>query len=337
VFQRTANFSIPARNEPLAPEVQREWKDNYPERRSRAKQEGTLYEINDKRTREVSVGEREREYQRRWDRGGAVNFMQSFRDVMVDREANNVIAEFVRAQIRATVKDPETAASLCPTDHPLGSKRICLDTGYFETYNRANVRLVDLKKTPILEVVPEGVRTAAGGRATETLHELDALVCATGYDALTGALLAMDIRGRGGLTLREKWDRGPRSLLGIMTRGFPNLFIITGAGSPSVLSNMVVGVEHHVDWICDCLRHLREQGLASIEADGDAEDRWVEHVNAAAHKTLFPLANSWYMGANIPGKPRVFMPYVVRFGKYRRECQEVADRGYEGFVLGRAE
>jgi len=275
----------------------------------------------------VTEEERQREYQRRWDKGG-VNVIQSFRDVMVDKRANDVIADFVRARIRAAVKDPSTAEALCPVGYPLGAKRICVDTDYFETYNRPNVELVDLKKSPINRVDATGVATTGG------YHELDALICATGYDALTGALLNIDVHGRGGMTLRQKWSQGPRNYLGLMTSGFPNMFIVTGPGSPSVLANVVVGIEHHIEWIADCINFLRANGLRTIEATPQAEDRWVEHVNKAANKTLFPLANSWWLGANVPGKPRVFMPYVVKFGHYRRECQQAADNGYEGFALG---
>ena len=326
VFQRTANFSIPAWNAPLTPEVQQAWKARYAEHRKRAREVGTLYEFSDHAAMQVSAEQRQREYQRRWNQGG-VNFVHAFNDLMVNKNSNDTIADFVRAKIREIVKNPETAEALCPTDHPLGTKRICVDTGYFETYNRGNVQLVDLKKTPISEVTSNLVRTS------DASHELDALVCATGYDALTGAVLNIDIRGRGGLALSTKWANGPRTYLGLMTCGFPNLFIITGAGSPSVLVNMVVGIEQHVEWIGDCLNYLRTRGLGTIEATKEAEDRWVEHVNQAAGKTLFPMANSWFLGANIPGKPRVFMPYVAKIGVYREECQRVADKGYEGFAL----
>ncbi|GAC1608377.1 MAG: NAD(P)/FAD-dependent oxidoreductase [Ramlibacter sp.] len=326
VFQRTANFSIPAWNCALAPEVQRDFKGAYRQHRARAREVGTLYEFSDKAASQVSEAERQHEYQRRWDRGG-VNFVHAFNDVMVDQRSNDSIAEFVRGRIRSIVKDPLVAQSLCPNDHPLGSKRICVDTGYYEAYNWANVTLVDLKKTPIEQVLQHGVRTSAA------TYELDAMVCATGYDALTGAVLNIDIRGRGGMRLRDKWADGPRTYLGLMTRGFPNLFIVTGAGSPSVLVNMIVGIEHHVEWISQCLLHLRANGLDTIEPSQEAQDDWVEHVNAAANRTLFPKANSWFLGANIPGKPRVFMPYVAKIGVYRAECQQVADDGYRGFEL----
>ena len=326
VFQRTANFSIPAWNEALEPEVQRAWKVDYHEHRSRARSLGTLYEFSDKAASQASAHEQANEYERRWSKGG-VNFVHSFNDLMVDKHSNDTIADFVRAKIRASVQNPQVAEALCPKDHPLGTKRICVDTGYFETYNRANVTLVDLKQTPITEVVSNGIRTR------DAYFELDALVCATGYDALTGAVLNIDIHGRGDQSLTQKWADGPRTYLGLMTCGFPNMFIITGAGSPSVLVNMIVGIEHHVEWICDCLDYLRKHNLATIEATKAAEDRWVEHVNEAANQTLFPMANSWFLGANIPGKPRVFMPYVAKIGVYRKECQQIADKGYEGFTL----
>ena len=326
VFQRTANFSIPARNEPLRPQAQQAWKAVYREHRARAQEVGTLYEFSDKAASQVAADARQREYERRWKLGG-VNFVHAFNDLMVDKRSNDTIAEFVRSRIRQTVKDPAVAESLCPSDHPLGTKRICVDIGYFETYNRDNVKLVDLKETPFLEVLSNGVRTS------DATYPLDALVCATGYDALTGAVLNIDIRGKGGQALADKWAHGPRTYLGLMTCGFPNMFIVTGAGSPSVLVNMVVGIEHHVEWIGDCLDYLRMRGLGTIEATKEAEDHWVEHVNQAAGKTLFPLANSWFLGANIPGKPRVFMPYVAKIGVYRKECQQVADKGYEGFAL----
>ncbi len=326
VFQRTANFSIPAWNGKLKPETQQAFKREYRQHRARAREVGTLYEFSDRAASQVSEADRRREFQRRWNQGG-VNFVHSFNDVMLDQASNDSIAEFVRGQIRAIVKDPQVAESLCPRDHPLGSKRICVDTGYYEAFNRDNVTLVDLKKTPIEQVLPTGVRTA-----TQTFA-LDAMVCATGYDALTGAVLNIDIRGRGGLELKRKWADGPRTYLGLMTEGFPNLFIVTGAGSPSVLVNMIVGIEHHVEWITDCLQHLRRGGLATIEPTRAAEDDWVAHVNEAANKTLFPKANSWFLGANVPGKPRVFMPYVAKIGVYRKECQAVADAGYRGFTL----
>jgi len=209
----------------------------------------------------------------------------------------------------------------------VGTKRLCVDTDYYDTYNRTNVTLVDIRKTPIEAITPDGLQTS------EQAYALDAIVFATGFDAMTGALLSIDIRGRAGQRLREKWSAGPRTYLGLATAGFPNLFLITGPGSPSVLSNMIVSIEQHVDWIADCMDRLRRRGIAAIEADVAAEDAWVAHVNEVGHATLYPQANSWYMGANVPGKPRIFMPYVGGVGAYRQKCDEVAARGYQGFRL----
>jgi cyclohexanone monooxygenase len=242
--------------------------------------------------------------------------------------ANDTAAEFIRARIHEVVEDPARAAALAPGDHPFGTKRPCLDSGYFRTYNRDNVTLVDLRTVPIAEI------TAAGVRTSEGLHEVDDLVFATGFDAMTGALLAIDPVGRGGARLSDKWADGPRTYLGLGMSGFPNLFTVTGPGSPSVLSNMMVSIEQHVEWIADCLAAVAERGAATIEATAAAEDAWVAHVNEVGAATLFPRANSWYMGANVPGKPRVFMPYVGGVGAYRETCDRVTANGYEGFALG---
>jgi cyclohexanone monooxygenase len=216
---------------------------------------------------------------------------------------------------------------LQPKNHPIGSKRICIDTEYYATFNRPNVTLVDIKSNGIEEILPNAVR--ANGRD----YEVDALVLATGFDAMTGSVAKIDIVGRNGRTLNQKWAEGPRTYLGLMSEGFPNLFLITGPGSPSVLSNMIVSIEQHVDWITDCVAHMRERGCDAIEAKRDAEDSWVAHVNEVAYTTLYPQANSWYMGANIPGKPRIFMPYIGGVGVYRQICNEVAAKDYEGFAM----
>ncbi len=326
VFQRTPNFSIPAWNGPLSDAAQGAWKACYADHRARAREVGSLYEFSDRTAVDTEPAERTREYEKRWSLGG-VNFVHAFNDLMVNAESNDTIADFVRAKIASIVKDSGVAQLLSPRNHPLGTKRICVDTGYYETFNRANVQLVDLKQTPITQVSADAVHTSAGSFA------VDAIVFATGYDALTGALARIDIRGVGGRSLRDKWADGPQTLLGLMSAGFPNLFMITGPGSPSVLVNMIVGIEQHVEWISRCLAHLRERGLTHIDAEPDAEQRWVAHVNAAADRTLFPRADSWFLGANIPGKPRVFMPYVAKIGVYRRECDAVADAGYAGFRL----
>jgi cyclohexanone monooxygenase len=225
------------------------------------------------------------------------------------------------------VKDPTTAEALCPSTHPIGTKRICVDIDYFETYNRDNVTLVDVRSAPIMRLARDGLETESAG------YELDVIVFATGFDAITGAVLAIDVRGRGGVRLKDKWADGPQTYLGLATAGFPNLFLVTGPGSPSVLSNMVLSIEQHVDWIADCVAHLRERGHATIEATAEAEQAWVDHVREVAQATLFPQANSWYMGANIPGKPRVFMPYLGGVGNYRAQCDAIAASGYEGFAI----
>ncbi len=332
VFQRTPNFSIPARNKPMDDAYDAEWKKEYPARRAKARtmRNGIYYNLNDKSAMEVEEEERLREYETRWEAGGLA-FMAAFSDLALNAESNGTAADFVRSKIRATVRNPAVAEALSPTTYPIGTKRICVDNDYFEAFNRDNVSLVDIRKTPIEEVTPTGIRTGDGAH-----HEADAIVFATGFDAMTGALLKAGIRGRSGLPLAEKWEAGPRTYLGLMTAGFPNLFTITGPGSPSVLSNMMVSIEQHVDWIADCVAHMRKRGGRTIEATQEAEDAWVEHANEVAHRTLYPLAASWYMGANVPGKPRVFMPYIGGVGVYREKCDEIAARGYEGFRLSGA-
>ena len=329
VFQRTANFVIPARNRPLDEATQAGWKARYAEHRARAREVGTFYEFSDRSALSVTEAERGAEYDRRWDEGG-VNFVHAFNDIYTNEESNRTAADYVRAKIRGIVRDPTTAEKLCPKDHPLGAKRICVAGNYYETYNRPNATLVDLREEPIEAITPTAVRTAGGA------YDLDTLGFATGYDALTAALTRIDIRGRGGLAFAAKWLDGPVTYLGLMSASFPNLFVVTGPGSPSVLVNMIVGIEQHVEWIVRCLEHMREAGLTTIEAEPAAEADWVRHVNEAADRTLFVRANSWYLGANVPGKPRVFMPYVGGIGPYRRRCDEVAAAGYAGFRLGRA-
>ena len=327
VFQRTPNFSIPSRNGPMPDEYAQSWKCDYPALREKARQmrTGVLNNPNDISALEVSEQERRRIYDERWAAGGT-NFMAAFNDLIVDQRANDTAADFVRDMIRETVRDQSVAELLAPKNHPIGTKRICVDTDYYATFNRPNVTLIDVRRTPISQI------TAAGVRAGDVEYKLDAIVFATGFDAMTGALLNIDIRSDG-TTLQQKWDAGPRTYLGLMTAGFPNMFMITGPGSPSVLSNMMVSIEQHVDWIADCVVHLRAHGVECIEAMQNAEDAWVEHGNEVAHKTLYPLANSWYMGVNIPGKPQVFMPYIGGVGTYRDICDEVAAHGYRGFGL----
>src|SRR3954469_17173724 len=329
VFQRTANFSIPARNAPLTPEERQAFRQNYPEIRRIAREEarnGIYTEMPDRGALEDGDNERRARYETRWERGG-LTFMAVYNDLALDKAANDTAADFVREKIAEIVKDPETARLLQPTSHPIGTKRICIDSDYFAAFNRPNVTLVDIKANPIEEILPNAVR--AGGKD----YEVDALVLATGFDAMTGSVAKIDIQGRNGQTLNRKWAEGPRTYLGIMSAGFPNLFIITGPGSPSVLSNMIVSIEQHVDWIADCIGYMRERGLDAMEANRDAEDNWVAHVNEVASTTLYPQANSWYMGANIPGKPQIFMPYIGGVGVYRQICNDVAAKEYEGFAM----
>lgn len=329
VFQRTPNYTVPARNAPLTPERAAEIKADYPAIREHTRNSygGFPFDPSDRSALEVSAEERQTTYDELWAEGGFKFLFGSFYDLLVNQEANDTAAEFIRGKIRETVHDPAVAEMLAPTDHPYGSKRPPIDTGYFETFNRDNVSLVDLKATPIKEITKSGIRTSTGE------HELDALVFATGFDAMTGALLKIDIRGRDGLSLRDKWCDGPRSYLGLQVAGFPNLFTITGPGSPSVLSNMPVSIEQHVEWIADCITHLRKVGGSAIEATESAEGAWVDHVAEIAGFTLFSKANSWYLGANIPGKTRVFMPYVGGVAMYRQRCDAVAAAGYEGFAI----
>ncbi len=329
VFQRTANYSVPARNAPLDPEVEQAHKQQYPELRRVARETGFCVAKAPLPTRSalsLPPSELQSTYQRMWDSGGSLAFLTCFTDIFTDLEANDTAGSFVRDKIRKTVKDRATAELLCPDDHPIGTKRLCVDTDYYESFNRPNVSLVDIRSAPIQEITERGIRTAAAE------YEVDAIAFATGFDAMTGALREIDIRGRGGLRLREKWADGPTTYLGLMVAGFPNLFIVTGPGSPSVKSNMVCAVEQHADWIADCLAELDRSGYGIIEPDPAAERDWVAHVNEVADKTLYPRANSWYSGANIPGKPRVFMPYVGGVSAYIQICDAIVADGYRGFI-----
>ena len=331
VFQRTANFTLPAGNRPLDPEEIARRRETLLEDRKRAhmSQGGLItFEYVEKMIADMTPEEVERELSTRWHEGG-FSFLGAYADLMATEDANKVAADFARSEMKKRVKDPKLAEKLMPHDHPVGVKRLCLDTDYLETFNQPNVELVDVRENPIERIAETGV--VAGGRT----YEADCIVFATGFDAMTGAILAVDIKGRGGQSLREKWAAGPRTYLGLGTAGFPNLFFVTGPGSPSVLSNMIVSIETHVDWITECIQNLRTRQVRAIEATPSAEDQWVDHVNEVAATTLYPVANSWYMGANIPGKPRVFMPYAAGVGVYREKITEVANSGYEGFALDR--
>ena len=329
VFQRTAQFSIPARNGPLDEDFVALWKANYPEwrRRARHSMAGFPFPASINSALEATQQQRQAVFAAQWEAGGFTFLSGSFNDIVLSEEANKTAADFVRAKIDEIVRDPETAEMLKPWSFPIGTKRMPLDTNYYATFNRPNVTLVDLKRTPVEEITPDGIRTSAGH------HDLDIIVYATGYDALTGPLEALGIRGRDGLALADAWREGPRTYLGLAVPGFPNLFTITGPGSPSVLSNMPVAIEQHVEWIGDCLHWLREREQARIEATHEAAAAWTEHVQQVAGTTLHPKAASWYMGANIPGKPRIFLPYIGGVGNYRARCDAVAGCGYEGFTL----
>ena len=330
VFQRTAQFTLPARNGPLDPDEQARVKAEYAEFRARNRAMPGAFGANQLRRKGNAVDatpeELEAELDFLWARGGPL-FLASFRDLLLDPEANRLAADYVRAKIAEIVDDPETAATLTP-DGLIGCKRLVIDTGYYETYNRPDVRLVDVGPDgrPIERITPEGVVT--GGE----LHPLDVLIFATGFDAMTGSLLRIDIRGRGGRSLQAKWEAGPVTYLGLGVAGFPNLFTITGPGSPSVLANMIMAAQQHVDWVTDCIEHMEQTGQATIEAEAAHEAAWVEHVNAVADRTIFPTCNSWYLGANVPGKPRVFMP-LPGFPAYVARCEEVVAKGYEGFLF----
>lgn len=329
VFQRTPNFSIPAHNGPASAERLEALatdREGYREaaRRSRG---GVPVEINELTAAAASEEERRERFEAAWEAGELFAILGVFADQGYNLQSNEVVAEMIREKIRSIVKDPETAETLCPKDHPFGTKRPCLDSNYYATYNLPHVRLVDLRKHPIATITETGLETV------DEPFEFDAIVFATGFDAMTGALVSVDITGRDGLTLREKWADGPSTYLGLTTIGFPNFFAITGPGSPSVLSNMVVSIEQHVDWVTDCMAYMREHGFETIEPTPTAEEGWNQHNQDCAAITLHPMANSWYMGANVPGKPRVFYPYIGGVDFYRAACEEVAAKDYLGFRL----
>ncbi|MCE3551671.1 NAD(P)/FAD-dependent oxidoreductase [Pseudonocardia sp. RS11V-5] len=328
VFQRTPNFSMPAGNRPLTEEEVSARKATY--REYRKEQQISAFGVPvpppTQSALEVPEDERNATYQAGWEQGNLVAVLASYTDTLADKDANETAAEFVRSKIREKVRDPELAELLSPRSFPYGTKRPCLDSGYYETFNKDNVRLVDIRKTPLVEITEKGVRTS------EQEYEVDAIVFATGFDAMTGAITRVDIRGKNGVSLKEKWGEGPRSYLGLSVAGFPNMFTITGPSSPSVLSNMMVSIEQHVDWVTDCVRWMRDNGVAELDATPEAEDEWVRHVEEVGDTTLYPTADSWYMGSNVPGKPRVFMAYIGGVGVYREKCDDVAAKGYEGYA-----
>jgi cation diffusion facilitator CzcD-associated flavoprotein CzcO len=329
VVQRTPNYSIPARNASLDPTVVAARKAVYPAHRDRLRhsQIGVLDTIAPELATATPADERERRFRAGFERGTIYGVTFTFGDLLIDPTANGLAGEFVRDRIRERIGNTAVADALLPHSYPFATKRVCLDTGYFEVFDRPHVTLVDVRATPLVEVTPQGLRT------TSEHHDVDAIVLATGFDAVTGPLLAIDPVGRGGVALHDVWDTGPRAYLGLATAGFPNLFMIAGPGSPSVISNMMVSIEQHVDWIADCIAAMGERGATVIEATAPAEDGWVAHVAEIANFTLFPRADSWYVGANVPGKPRVFLAYLGGVGRYREHCDGVAADGYRGFVL----
>ena len=331
VFQRTPNFSVPARNHLHTDETRRTLDENFEELRRKTLNSpiGMPFDVPQTSALEVSPEERRRKYDALWETGGFRFMFESYNDLVLNTEANETAAEYVRAKIREMVHDPATAELLCPYDHPIGTKRPPIDTAYYETFNRDNVTLVDIRANPILKADADGLVLQNGDR-----HALDCIVFATGFDAVTGSLIRMNLRGRNGVALDEKWAHGPLAYLGLCTAGFPNLFMITGPGSPSILANFPVCIEQHVDWIAECIARMRAQGVDRIEAMADAEAEWARMIAEEANKTLLPRANSWYMGANIPGKPRVFLAYPNGIHTYAELCAGIAARGYEGFALG---
>jgi cyclohexanone monooxygenase len=328
VFQRTASFTVPAHNQPLDPEFVRDFKARYKEIRTHNWQQpfGQDFGSFGESALKITEAEREDIYEKQWQKGG-LSFMGTFDDLMFDRAANETAAEFIRTKIRGIVKDPAVAEALAPRQI-VGCKRLCVDTGFYDTFNRPNVTLVPLDNNPLEEITATGVRTGKG------LVEVDAIVFATGFDAMTGAVSKIDVRGTAGRTLQDKWSEGPKTYLGLATAGFPNLFFVTGPGSPSVLSNMLPSIEQHVEWISDCIEHVSSHQGRTIEALPESEETWVHHVNDVAHTTLYPNCNSWYLGANVAGKVRVFMPYIG-VNTYVDKCNDVVAKGYEGFRIAR--
>src|SRR5262245_42216516 len=326
VFQRTPNYCAPLRNGLVSSETQNQWKANYHElhKRIRETPAGFPYDFDPRNTFDVPKEKRLARYEELWALPGFSKWLANFHDIMTSREANEDFAEFVRNKIRARVKDPKVAEMLCPKDHPFGSKRIPLETEYYEAYNQDNVLLVDVREAPIEAITPKGIKT------TNKEYEFDVIIYATGFDAITGALTSMDIRGEGGQTLKDKWaNKGLSTYLGLQTAGFPNLFIATN----SAFCNYTVCAETIVEWITDCISYIREKGYKRIAPTPQAEEAWVEHANELGSQTLLSDAKSWFMGSNIPGKKRAILLYANTAPAYRQKCAEVAAKGYEGFVL----
>ncbi len=324
VFQRSPNYTIPANNRPLTEKELSNAKSSYDQIREKAKytRAGIGYnQFEERKLLDLSSEEIKKELNNRWKMGGQEIFTAGFTDVGVDVEANKIVADFVKSKIKEIVKDPNVAELLSPED-AIGCKRLCADTNYFETYNRENVELIDLNSNPINSITENGILTK------NKEFKFDTIIFATGFDAMTGALQAIDITGKNGKKLKQVWKDGPKSFLGLLINGFPNLFTVTGPGSPSVLTNMMVAIEQHVEWISDCINFLSKSNLNEVEADELFQIEWMDHIEEVAKNTLRYTCNSWYVGANVPGKKRVFMPYAGGFGKYREKCDEIAENNY---------
>ncbi|MFN8225016.1 MAG: NAD(P)/FAD-dependent oxidoreductase [Gaiellales bacterium] len=330
VFQRTPNYSMPARNRPLTPEFVAHVKANYRELNEATRSSGTGMPLPEPTLTfdEVDRDEARRRYEAAWAAGGVL-VLQQFKDLLTNPESNEFAAEFFREKVRSIVRDPETAETLTPKGYPIAAKRPVLDTNYYETFNRPNVHLVDVNKQPITEITPTGIR------AGDADHELDVIIFATGYDAFTGSYLRIDVRGRNGVRLADRWADGPTAYLGLGIAGFPNLLTVNGPCSPAVLTNVPATIEHDVEWIVECVAYLEEHGIVAFEPTEEAEASWVRHTAELIEGTLFPLANSWWIGANIPGKPRMFMAYSGGLKRFRDHCAEVAAAGYKGYAIRR--
>ncbi len=329
VFQRTPNFAVPAGNHPLPEDYLEELLPHYRDLRQTARTSalGWSHPTSPGSAKADDPEAREKRLEQAWQ-AGTTGLLQAYEDLLFDEESNACAADFARRKIAELIKDPNTARKLTPQGYPLGSRRMCSETNFFDAMNRANVELVDVREEPVETMTADSVVTSKGS------YPADVVILATGFDACVGAIKAIDIRGRDGRTIGDEWGMGPRAYLGLTVEGFPNMFTITGPGSPSVLSNVVVSIEQHVEWVARCIADMREQGATVIEADADAERGWMEHAHEIAHSTLFPKANSWYQGVTRDGR-QVFMPYVGGVGAYRERCAEVADAGYEGFRLER--
>ena len=329
VFQRTANYVMPAGNSDITAEEQAEIKAGYDQIFDRCKETfgAFLHDFDMRSALEVSDEEREAKFEELYNARGFPIWLGNFHDILTDKKANATVTEFAQRKIRERIIDPDNAEKLVPNDHMFGTKRVPLDHGYYETFDRDNVSLVDLNATPIDRITATGIKTS------EEEFEFDYIIYATGFDAITGAFKKVDIRGKDGEVLLEKWADGPRTFLGMQSAGFPNMFTITGPTNASTFCNLPRCIEQNVEWIDECIKYMQENDIQRIEATPEAENEWTEHVNETVEQTLLPETNSWFMGANIPGKKRTFLSYSGGSPLYRERCDTIAKEGYRGFVL----